>query len=144
MEAIPVSAHVKNRKHDQESKFQYYMFLSSKHDHKHKVRDSTLLSSLSSCKQIFNRLNCVNLFRCYIKHFRSAFSFGRKFLWRHSIRGLQRDVVYLGWPIAPSYMSPNAGGGGGELRGLSQLVQLYTGAQINFGDLTPYLTYAFN
>jgi hypothetical protein len=23
-------------------------------------------------------------------------------------RGLQRDVVYLGWPIAPSYMSPNA------------------------------------
>jgi hypothetical protein len=26
--------------------------------------------------------------------------------------GLQRDVVYLGWPIAPSYMSPNAGGGG--------------------------------
>ncbi len=29
-------------------------------------------------------------------------------------RGLQRDVVYLGWPIAPSYsyMSPNAGGRG--------------------------------
>ncbi len=26
-------------------------------------------------------------------------------------RGLQRDV-YLDWPIAPSYMSPNAGGGG--------------------------------
>ncbi len=25
------------------------------------------------------------------------------------IRGLQRNVVYLGWPIAPSYMSPNAG-----------------------------------
>jgi hypothetical protein len=23
-----------------------------------------------------------------------------------------RDVVYLGWPIAPSYMSPNAGRGG--------------------------------
>ncbi len=23
-------------------------------------------------------------------------------------RGLQRDVVYLGWPMAPSYMSPNA------------------------------------
>ncbi len=34
-------------------------------------------------------------------------------------------------------MSPNAGGG---VRGLSQWVQLYTGAQIN-GDLTPYLTY---
>ncbi len=40
-------------------------------------------------------------------------------------------------------MSPNAGiGGGGELRGLSQWVQLYTGAHINFGDLTLYLTYA--
>jgi len=34
-------------------------------------------------------------------------------------------------------------GGGGELRGLSQLVQLYTGAQINFGDLTLYLTYGY-
>ncbi len=29
-------------------------------------------------------------------------------------RGLQRDVIYLCWPIAPSYMSPN--GGRGELR----------------------------
>jgi hypothetical protein len=33
------------------------------------------------------------------------------------------------------------GGGGAAGRGLSQLVQLYTGAQINFADLTPYLTY---
>ncbi len=41
--------------------------------------------------------------------------------------------------LAPSYMSPNAGGRG-ELRGLSQWVKLYTEAQINFGDLTPYLT----
>ncbi len=41
-------------------------------------------------------------------------------------RGLQTDVVYLGWPIAPSYMSPNAGEGGGELRSLSQWVQLCT------------------
>ncbi len=31
--------------------------------------------------------------------------------------------------------------GGEELRGLSQWVQLYTGAQINFGDLTLYLTF---
>ncbi len=37
----------------------------------------------------------------------------------------QRDVDYLGWPIAPSYMSPNAGRGGGGLRGLSW-VQLCT------------------
>ncbi len=40
-------------------------------------------------------------------------------------RVLQRDVVYLCWPIAPSYMIPNAGEGGG-LRGLSQWVQLCT------------------
>ncbi len=43
--------------------------------------------------------------------------------------GLQRDVDYLGWPIR------------GGMRGLGQRVHLYTGAQINFGDLTPYLTY---
>ncbi len=57
----------------------------------------------------------------------------------YGTRGLQRDVVHLGWPIAPSYMSPNSGGGV-LLLGLSQ-VQPYTGAQINFGDLTPYLTF---
>ncbi len=36
-------------------------------------------------------------------------------------------------------------GEGGELRGLSQWVQLcitWHGAQVNFGDLLPYLTYA--
>ncbi len=41
-----------------------------------------------------------------------------------TIRGLQRDVVYLCWPKAPSYTSPNSGGLGG-LRGLSQWVQLW-------------------
>ncbi len=55
-------------------------------------------------------------------------------------RGLQRDVVYLGWPIAPSYVSPNAGEEE-EFRGLRQWVQLYIGDQMNFWDLTPYLTY---
>jgi hypothetical protein len=39
-------------------------------------------------------------------------------------------------------MSPNAEVGG--VAGLSQCVQLYTGAQIDFGDLTPYLTEGFN
>ncbi len=39
--------------------------------------------------------------------------------------GSHRDVVYLGRPIAPSYMSPNAGAVG-WLRGLSQWVQLCT------------------
>ncbi len=37
---------------------------------------------------------------------------------------------------------PKCGGERGELRGISQWVQLYTGAQINFGDLTLYSTYA--
>jgi hypothetical protein len=43
----------------------------------------------------------------------------------------KRDVVYLGWPIAPSYMS-------------TALVNEYScahSAQINFGDLLPYLTW---
>ncbi len=32
-------------------------------------------------------------------------------------RGSQRDVVYLSWPIAPSYMSPKCGGGRGGVAG---------------------------
>jgi hypothetical protein len=43
-----------------------------------------------------------------------------------------------------SRLRPNAGGGGGgvaDFRGLSQRVQLYTGARINFGVQTPYLTF---
>ncbi len=54
-------------------------------------------------------------------------------------RGSLTDVVYLacGWPIAPSYVSPNAGGGGNG--GVSANEYSCThGAQINFGDLTPY------
>ncbi len=34
--------------------------------------------------------------------------------------------------------------GRGEMRGFSQWVRLYTGAQINFGNLIPYLTYEIN
>jgi hypothetical protein len=48
--------------------------------------------------------------------------------WTTLSRGLERDVVYLGWPIASSYMSPHAGGRR-ELRGLNQWVQLYTWSQ---------------
>ncbi len=51
-----------------------------------------------------------------------------------SAKGLQRDVVYLGWPIASSYLSPTAGGRG-KLRGLNQWVQHYSGAQINLKEL---------
>ncbi len=42
----------------------------------------------------------------------------------------------------PSYMNTNAEGGGG-VAGSQTWVQLYTGDQINFEDLTPYLTYGF-
>jgi hypothetical protein len=48
--------------------------------------------------------------------------------------GSQRDVVYLGWPIAPSYMSPNSRGCGISANEYS----CAHGAQVNFGDQTPY------
>ncbi len=38
-------------------------------------------------------------------------------------------------------MSPNAGGGEGSCGVSANEYSLYTGAQINFGDLTAYLTY---
>jgi hypothetical protein len=58
-------------------------------------------------------------------------------------RGLQRDVVYLCWPIAPSYTSPNEWGMGvAGSPPMSKAVHIkWHGAQINFGDLPPYLTY---
>ncbi len=40
-------------------------------------------------------------------------------------------------------MNTNAKRGGGLL-GLGQWEQLYTGAQINFGDLPPFLTFNVN
>ncbi len=50
-------------------------------------------------------------------------------IWSLAFRGSQRDVVYYGWPIAPSYMSSNAGGRGwGGLRGHSQSIQLWHNA----------------
>ncbi len=52
----------------------------------------------------------------------------------------ERDVVYLGWPIAPSYMAQNTGGGGGSC-GVSANEYSWHRVQLNFGDLTPYLTY---
>ncbi len=51
-------------------------------------------------------------------------------------RGSLRDVVYLCWPLVPSYMSPNKGGGGGSQ---PMTTAVHMEAQINFGDLTPYL-----
>ncbi len=58
-------------------------------------------------------------------------------------RGSQRDVVYLGWPMAPSYTSPNAGNGGWGGAVSANEYSCAHGAQKNFGDLTPYLTYVY-
>ncbi len=66
-----------------------------------------------------------------------------RFFLNFRIRGSHRDVVNLGRRIAPSYMSPNAGGRAGGGGGCGVLANEYScthGAQINFGDLTPYLT----
>jgi hypothetical protein len=61
------------------------------------------------------------------------------------IRGLQRDVVYHGWPTNSALVyEPKCGGGGGCGVSANEYrygTAVYTGAQINFGDLTPYLTY---
>ncbi len=62
------------------------------------------------------------------------------YLWFLCSSGQQTDVVYLCWPIAPAYTSPNAGGG--EVAGsqpMSAAVHItWHGAQINFGDLNLY------
>ncbi len=58
-------------------------------------------------------------------------------------RGSQRDVVYLGWPIAFSYTvwAQKRGWGWGIGVEGSQPIRCAHGAQINFEDLNPYLTY---
>ncbi len=47
----------------------------------------------------------------------------------------------LSWLTNSALVYEPKDGGRGELRGLCQWVQMYTGAQTNIGDLTPYLTY---
>jgi hypothetical protein len=59
--------------------------------------------------------------------------------------GLQRDVVFLCWPIAPTPIESQSGGMGGGVVGpqpMSTVLPItWHGAQINFGDLPPCLTY---
>ncbi len=56
---------------------------------------------------------------CRATSFSRIFLFGNKCDLQHlrtvskNLVGSLRDVVFLGWPIALSYMSPNARGGGG-------------------------------
>ncbi len=55
----------------------------------------------------------------------------------------QGDVVIFSWPIGALVYEPKMRGEGGvNAWPMSSRVRLYTGAQINFGDLTPYLTFA--
>ncbi len=76
--------------------------------------------------------------KCY------SFTLGRTgcSLWRAGNRWSQRDVVYLGWLRAPSYVSPNAGGWGG---GVARSQPMTTAVHMEPNkpwDLTPYLTYS--
>ncbi len=58
---------------------------------------------------------------------------------------LQRDVVYsILADQKHARIWAQMRGEGRELRGLSHWVQLYPGAQINFGDLTPYIIHDLN
>jgi hypothetical protein len=64
----------------------------------------------------------------------------------HTGRGLQGDVVYLSWPIAPLIYKPKCRGRGwvaGSQPMRTAVRITWHGAQINFEDLTPYLTYAY-
>jgi hypothetical protein len=56
--------------------------------------------------------------------------------------GSQRDVIY-DRPIVPSTLvyKPKCGGEGGSCGVSANKYSCADGAQINFGDLTPYLTY---
>ncbi len=91
------------------------------------------------------KLYCVRVsyyFSCYSLYF-------QKYLILYAVRpticlplpqGVTRDVVYLGCPTAPLYEPKYEGGDWGVSANEYSCVR---GAQINFGDLPPYLTYDF-
>ncbi len=57
-----------------------------------------------------------------------------------SVQGVTKRCRLFWLDNSALVYEPKCGGSEGELRGLSRWVQLYTGAQINFGDLALYLT----
>ncbi len=61
---------------------------------------------------------------------------------RRSNPGSYKEMSSILLTNSASYLSPNAWGRGGVAGSKPMSIQLYTGAQINFGDLNPYLTYA--
>jgi hypothetical protein len=73
--------------------------------HLHSTAGGHLVTLVYSSFRIYRGHECIEI--SYVGAEGEAWGV---FLYRP--RGLQRDVVYLVWPIASSYMSPNAGGGG--------------------------------
>jgi hypothetical protein len=60
---------------------------------------------------------------------------------RGSPEGYKEMSSILADQLRPSFMSPNAGGGCGVSANENSCAHHVTWSQINFGDLTPYLTY---
>ncbi len=84
------------------------------------------------CVFLFLHNVSLKLMKTWKKEFEKSTEMGT--LGVHTIGGY-KEMSSAGWPIAPLYMSPNAGRrSGGRLRGLSLWAQLYTGVQISFGD----------
>ncbi len=62
-------------------------------------------------------------------------------------KGLQGDVVYLSWSMGELVYEPKCGGRGvvaGSQPMRTAVHITWHGAQINHGDLTPYLTYGWS
>ncbi len=93
------------------------------------------ISAILGIPVILNRLKCDEFTGW------CSFKFDCTYGYKMADQGVTKRCR-LSWLLTNStlvYMSLNAGWGG-SCR-LSQWVQLYTGAQINFGDITPYLIY---
>ncbi len=76
--------------------------------------------------------------------FREAFQFQRHLAGLLCINQGDTNRCRLSWLTNSARVYEPKCGGREGLRGPSQWVQLYTEAQIIFGDLTPYLTYGIN
>ncbi len=101
--------------------------------------ETTSVGKLCQLKaSFFLRLNFINIVNIT---YRKSNSVGTRETARHRLQG---DVVYLGRPIAPLVYEPKWGGRGwvaGSHPMRTAVHITWHGAQKNFGDLTPYLTY---
>jgi hypothetical protein len=97
-------------------------------------------ATLSPKQKLNMELDLQRLFGLHVTRCAQLFSLAET-------RGLQGDVVYLSWPIAPLLYEPYCGGGGvvsGSQPMRTAVHITWHGAQINFGELTPYLTCDWN